>query len=209
MGALLVALVAPATARAADHVPLEVALSTAKDRLSASFDLTAAFSPDLEKEFASGLTNVVAIFISLVPEEGGPPLVASGRVADVLYDVWEEAYAVTLRDARLQRPERHSVRDFAALRRLLGEAKGLDLGPAELAPAGDFHVEVRVEVNPVSRELMQRTRELLAHPATGRPGGGSRSVLGAVASYLLRDPDPGDDVVLFRSRTFRRGEVVR
>ena len=74
--------------------------------------------------------------------------------------------------------------------------------------AGAFVVEARVEVNPVSREQLLRTREFIANPAAGsRAGGASRSVLGAMASFLLREPDAGSDVHVFRSRVLGRGDV--
>jgi len=64
-----------------------------------------------------------------------------------------------------------------------------------------------VEVNPVSKEQLLRTREFISNPAGGSRGGGSRSVLGAMASFLLREPAPGSDVHVFRSRPLVRGEV--
>jgi hypothetical protein len=202
--ALALALGWSAPAAAASPAPLDAGLSVSQGHLAASLDLSPAFGQALQRRFGNGLTNVVAIFVSVVPEDGGPPVVVTGRVVEVLYDVWEEAYTVTTRDERLQRPVRRSAGDFAALRRLLGETRAVDLGPVALLPPGRYRVEARVEVNPVSRELMQRTRELLANPAAGRPGGGGRgrSVLGAMASYLLREPDPGEDVWLFRSGPF-------
>jgi hypothetical protein len=70
-------------------------------------------------------------------------------------------------------------------------------------------VDARVEVNPISKEQLHRTREFIANPAAGtRAGGGSRSVLGAMASFLLREPDPGSSAHVFRSRPLGRGEVV-
>jgi hypothetical protein len=188
--------------------PLEATLVTAQGRLRATLDLSPAFGPALERRFGNGLTNVVAIFVSLVPEGASEPALVVGRVVEVRYDVWEEAYGVTIRDARLQRPLHRAAGDYPALRRLLGELRAIDLGPATLLPPGHFRVEARVEVNPVSRELMQRTRELLANPAAGRPGGGGRSVLGAMASYLLREPQADDDVWLFRSRPLTAAEVT-
>jgi hypothetical protein len=71
-----------------------------------------------------------------------------------------------------------------------------------------FVVDARVEVNPVSKEQLQRTREFIANPPTGtRAPAGSRSVLGAMASFLLREPAPSDDVTFLRSRPFARGEI--
>jgi hypothetical protein len=102
------------------------------------------------------------------------------------------------------------LRDARALRAFLAEERDLDLGPVSLLPPGDFVVEARVEVNPVSKEQLLRTREFIANPAGGSRtgGGGSRSVLGAMASFLLREPAAGADVHVFRSRALGRGEVV-
>lgn len=205
VGALLAAPPAGAAPRTA---PLSSRLVAARDRLSASLDLGPAFPEATMRRLGNGLTNVVAVVVAVLPEEGGPPVVVSGRVVDVLYDVWDEEYVVTVRDPALPQPARRSVADAATLRRLLVDAEAVDLGPAALLPAGRFVLEARVEVNPVSRELMERTRALLANPAVARrPGAGSRSVLGAMAGFLLREPAPGDDVTLLRSRPFTRAEV--
>lgn len=204
-----VALLAAPPARAAPRAAaLAASVAASRDRLTATLDLGPAFPDETLRRLGNGLTNVVAVVVAVVPEEGGPPVALTGRVTEVLYDVWDEDYTITVRDPRLSRPVRRAVADPAALRRLLSEARTLDLGPLALLPPGRFRVEARVEVNPVSQELMARTRELLANPAvSGRPGAGSRSVLGAMAGYLLREPAPGDDVILLRSRAFARAEV--
>jgi phage tail protein X len=172
-------------------------------------DLSAAFPAALEREFRNGLTNVVAVYVALIPAGGREPAMLYGRVVEILFDVWEESYAVTVKDPHFPQGVRLVLPDFAALRRFLSEERDLDLGPAALLPGGAFHVEARVEVNPVSKEQLQRTREFIANPAAGtRAQGGSRSVLGAMASFLLREPDPGSDVYLLRSRPLGPGEVT-
>jgi hypothetical protein len=204
-GALLLA---PAARAAPEAAPVEATVAAARGRVVVGLDLSAAFEPELERRLGNGLTNVVTLLVALVPEDGGPPAAVAGRVVEVLYDVWDEAYLVTVRDARRPGASRRAVAAWPELRRLLSEARDLDLGPAELLPSGPFRVEARLELNPVSRELLQRTRELLAAPAArGRPGAGSRSVLGAMAGYLLREPEAGDDVRRFRSRPFSPGEL--
>ncbi len=206
--ALAAALLAAPPARAAPRAAtLAASVAGARDRLSVTLDLAPAFPEASLRRLGNGLTNVVEVAVAVVPEEGGPPVALTGRTVEVLYDVWDEGYTVTVRDPRLPGPVRRLVPDPGALRRLLSEARQLDLGPLSSLPPGRFRLEVRVEVNPVSPELMARTRELLANPASGRPGHGSRSVLGAMAGYLLREPAPGDDVTFLRSRPFERGEV--
>jgi hypothetical protein len=207
--ALAAALVLAPPARAeprSGHLPASLALTGG--RVSATVDLAAALDPALERRLANGLTNVVAVVLLVVPEEGGLPVAVAARVTEVVFDVWDEDYTVTVRDPQAPVPLRRTVPDLAALRRLLADGGEVDLGPPRALPGGGFRLEARVEVNPVSRELMQRTRELLAHPGTaGRPGAASRSVLGAVAGYLLRDPGPSDDRVILRSRRIEPVEV--
>lgn len=208
--ALLALALAPAAARAAPPAPLPVRLEARDGRLLAGFDLSSVFGPSLERQLGNGLTNVIALWAVVLPEEGGEPVALHGRVLEILYDVWEETYTVLLKEPRAPAGVRQVLPDFAALLALLAEPRAMDLGPVTALPAERLVVEVRVELNPVSREQLQRTREYIANPPAGTRAGGagaSRSVLGAVASFLLREPDPGSAVHRLRSRPFLRTEV--
>ncbi|MGC3997436.1 MAG: hypothetical protein QM767_08025 [Anaeromyxobacter sp.] len=187
--------------------PLKARVMARNGRLVAALDVSPVFGPDRERAFGNGLTNVVALYVTVTPEAGGTPVAFHGRVVEILFDVWDETYAVTLKDPDFPAGRRLVLPDFAALRSYLSDQRELDLGPLSALPVGPFVVEARLEVNPVSREQLQRTREYIASAAGNRPGGGSRSVLGAVASFLLREPDPGTDVHLLRSRAFSHAEV--
>jgi len=206
----LAALVLAAALPAGAAAPLDVRLAARGTRVVATLDLGAAFPASLERQLGNGLTNVVAIYVTVTSTGAREPALLYGRLVEILYDVWEESYAVTVKDAHVPQGVRLALADFAALRAFLSDERDLDLGPLALVPRGPFVVEARVEVNPISKEQLQRTREYIANPAAGAraSSGGSRSVLGAMASFLLREPDPGSDVHLFRSRPLRRGEVV-
>jgi hypothetical protein len=205
--AAALALAGPARARSASA--LGVKLAESRGRVLASLEIGEAFPPPIERELGNGLTNVVAVYVSLSPAGGGQPILVYGRVVEILFDVWEEAYQVTVKDARAPQGIRFVQPSFPALRAFLADARDLDLGPAALLPEGPFVVDARVEVNPVSKEQLHRTREFIANPAgESRAGGGSRSVLGAMASFLLREPDAGSSARVFRSGPLRRSEVV-
>ncbi len=207
-GALPLALLAAAAlALAADAVPVTAGLEARGGRLVASLDLRSAFPDDLRKTFANGLTNVVAVQVALLPEDGEAPAAIFGRVLEIRYDVWEERYGITVRDPASPAGRRLTERSWADLRQLLSDARDLDLGPAAAVASGRWVVQARVEVNPVSRELLERTREFIANPPSGVRGGApSRSVLGAMASYLLHGSDGGDSR-LFAARPFTAREV--
>jgi hypothetical protein len=204
---LALALAGPARARAPS--PLRVELAIKDGRVLAAVDVAAAFPPSLERELGNGLTNVVAVYVSISPAAGGEAALVYGRVVEILFDVWDEAYLVTVKDPRAPQGVRLVQPSFRTLRTFLAEERDLDVGPASLLPEGPFVVDARVEVNPISKEQLHRTREFIANPAAGsRAGGGSRSVLGAMASFLLREPDPGSSAHVFRSRALVRRDVV-
>ncbi len=177
-------------------------------RLLATLNLAPAFPPDLQKHLSNGLTNVIDLHVALLPERGQQAAALYVREVDVLYDVWEETYGVTVKDLATPHGRMSTFRRFEELRAFLAEARAVDLGPLSELGGGSWVVQTRVELNPISKELLERTREFIANPATaGRGGTPSRSVLGAMASYLLRGADPGADVHVFRSHPFTVREV--
>jgi hypothetical protein len=194
-------------AAAADGAAAECNLEARGGRLLARVDLRPAFPDEMRRTFASGLTNVVALHVALLPEHGDEPAALFGRELEIRYDVWEEIFAVTVRDPASPRGRRTTARTWADLRELLGDARDLDLGPVAALGSGSWRLQARLEVNPISRELLERTREFIANPPSGVRGGApSRSVLGAMASYLLQGSE-GSEARFFASRTFTAREV--
>lgn len=199
-----------AGAAAADGLPpgaAPVALAARGGRLAATVDLAGGFPPDLHRQLSNGLTNVVTLHVAVLPERGGDPVALFGREIDVLYDVWEERWLVTVKDSAGPRVRAFAFDRWEALAAFLRLARDLDLGPLSELGGRRWVAQARLELNPVSKELLDRTREFIANPASGRAGGPSRSVLGAMASYLLRGADPGSEVQVFRSAPFTAAEV--
>ncbi len=196
----------PRAGAAAPPGPLAIRVMPVKGRAVATMDLSSVFGPGRQQEFGNGLTNVVEIYTSVLPVGGGSASTIHGRIVEILFDGWEETYAVTVKDPEHPSGRRLVLPSFAALRTFLSDQRDVDLGPIDTLPAVCV-AEVRVEVNPVSKEQLQRTREYIAAAAGGRPTG-SRSVLGAVASFLLREPDAGSDVHVFRSSTVTRSGIL-
>jgi hypothetical protein len=186
--------------------PLPVVLASRDGRVAATVDLSRALPPELPARLGNGLRNVLAVFVTLVPEGGQEPSVGFARVIDVLFDVWEERWSVTVRDPQNPGGRRRVLASAAELGQLLSHAADGDLGPVASLPSSRFALHVRIDVNPVSPELLARTREYLAG-AAGRPGGSSRSVLGAVAGFLLREPEEDEGILLLSSSPLTAASV--
>jgi len=179
-------------------------------RLVASLDLAPAFRTDLKKQLSNGLRNVIALNVALLPEDGQDALALYVREIDVLYDVWDGSYGVTIKDSTNPRGRTHTFQRFEELQAFLTEARAVDLVPLSELGARRWILQTRVELNPISKELLERTREFIANPtAGGRSGIPSRSILGAMASYLLKSADSGANVGVFRTRPFTASELSR
>lgn len=195
-------------ALASDGAAVPAELEGRTGRLVARLDLRGAFPEELRRTFGNGLTNVVSLHVALLPEGSEEPAALFGRVIEARYDVWEESYAVVVRDPQSPRGRRLVLRGWEELRALLADARDLDLAPLAALGGGSWQLRARLELNPVSRELLQKTREYIANPGSGVRGGNpSRSVLGAMASYFLHGSE-GGEARLFRSRTFTAREVA-
>lgn len=194
----------PASA-AAD--PLSVTLARRDGRVAATVDLAPVLPADLEERLGNGLRNVVAFYVGVVPDGAEEPTTGFARVIEVLFDVWEETWSITIRDPQSPGGRHRRLGGAAELRQLLSHGADADLGPAASLPSSRFTLDVRIDVNPVSPELLARTREYLAG-AAGRPGGASRSVLGTVAGFLLREPEDDGEILLFRSRALSADAVA-
>ncbi len=201
--AVLTALaLAAAGGPAAPELPFPGSLAVKQGRLLATLDLSEAFPPGMERTLRDGLTHVVAMHVSLVPEAGGTPLAIWPREIEVLWDVWEERFGVTATDPEHPRGRALRFRDFKALRGFLSEARNVDLGPAAALGQERWVVVARVELNPV-KDLRERTRELVRGQRGGQGAdGGTPSVLGAMASYLLGGAGGDGQARFFRSRPF-------
>lgn len=205
---LLPLLLLAGAALAGDGPALPAELGARGGRLTARLDLRAAFPEELRRTFANGLTNVVALHVALLADGSDEPAALAGRVVEARYDVWEESWAVLIRDPQSPRGRRLVIRGWEELRGLLADARDLDLGPVAALGEASWHLRARVELNPVSRELLEKTREYIANPGSGVRGGNpSRSVLGAMASYLLHGSAAGE-ARLFHSRAFTAREVA-
>ncbi len=172
-------------------------------RVSAAVDVNVAFGAELRGQLSNGLTNVIVLHAAVLPERGGDAVALSARQIEILYDVWEESYGVAVKDSARPGVRSRVFRTYEELRAWLADVRDLELGPATALGRDRWVVQARVELNPVSQELLERTRELLANPAAaGRGGAPSRSVLGAMAGFLLRSADPGAVVRVLRSAAF-------
>ncbi|MFH1809575.1 MAG: hypothetical protein ABIJ09_12580 [Pseudomonadota bacterium] len=154
------------------------------DLLVAEVVPPALLDATLRERLKSGLTNRLVYDGSLAPEGLGGPLYKAQRTVQVVFDLWEERYLVEIEGAGPRQVR--TLRSLAEVEKLLHEAVVLELGSARQCEAGRrYRVDVILRINPISQEVMERSREMMASSPDERGGGQSRSLFGSVARVFF------------------------
>lgn len=189
--------------RAEPAQPLTVALSRETDRVVASFSVSSAFTDSFRRRLRGGLESRVDIKTLLLDREG--VIVGRGRrQCRLLHPVWEERVYVRVEDDG--RPEPVVLMFYKAADALAacGIVRSLPVGlVGALALSDGYRLETRVALNPVSEELVERSRQFASNPrggARGRPN----ALLGLFARFF-----GGRDSALGGTFAFSSGPMKR
>lgn len=181
--------------------PIEAKLGLDGDTVTASFDATSAFTDRFRRKLGGGLKSQIVIEMSL--RDSSDVEVASNlRECQLRLDIWDDMLAVCFREADRQIRQRTSIIDHGLA--VCGKVERATLGrlPA-LTRAQGYRLHVAVTLNPVSEELLQKTREFLANPR-GRPTGGQRTIFGAVSRFFSSNNASGEERFVFVSGPLSR-----
>ncbi|MBW2532865.1 MAG: DUF4390 domain-containing protein [Deltaproteobacteria bacterium] len=176
------------------------------DELRASFSFRDVFSSEVQDKLDSGLPTKVMLQIN-VERHGEPdPVAYWARSTDIVYDLLEERYLVTVEDRRGRRRARASTMQEAMnLAAVLWHEPVADL---EGMPAGRYRLHVLAEVNPVSKAMVRNIRRWLARPrAVQRDAEVQGNFFGSfVGIFVDRRIGQADRQVAFVSQWFEVGE---
>lgn len=204
LGVLVAALIsgAPSSSGAKEH-PLEASLVLQEDRVTATLDLVPAFSDAFRRRVAGGLESRVEILSELADRNG--EVVGQGRrTCRLLYSLWDEHIYVQVDDQGGETPD---VATFEALEDALRACARIEGLPVALAGAltlaDGYRLRVRVVLNPVSEELVERSRQFISNPSGGAQGR-SDTVLGAVAHLFSREGGALGDTTNFETEPLDR-----
>jgi hypothetical protein len=136
------------------------------NQLTATFNYQDVFKKAIREKLKSGLP--IRIVAQVFLEYQGKPVAFWSRSTAIVYDLWEEAFIVTDEDSRGKRKAKvKSAAEAIGLASIMWRSPVADI--RGLAP-GVYRLNVNVEVNPVSKEMVEKIRGWLAQPAGGRNG---------------------------------------
>ncbi|MBW2261123.1 MAG: hypothetical protein JRG91_04050 [Deltaproteobacteria bacterium] len=198
---LVLALIAPAAA-AEDEPVRKLGLSRKGDSLLVSFGYTDIFDAESRAKLTSGLPTTVLMRMSLVPHKKKTPLSFTLRNASITYDLWDEVYHVVVK-APGMKTKKVMLDDASVSVKLAAKVKKHPIS-IEDVPPGTYRLRVRVDRNPVSKEVLNGMRSWLNRPvgSTGRlrPGDG---FFGSFISFFINKKlQKAEKTKQFRSQKF-------
>jgi len=195
-----VLLLAASVAAAADVRPMRFAENEHDLLVSGSF--TDVFDADLLEQMASGFAQTVYVRVYLWRAGASEPIWLTTATYRVVYAVWDEVYVVRLRDPAGERNLRFASRAEAL--KAVTTFHELPLAPLSVVVPGKTHwVDIVVDVNPVTPELLAEVRRWLSRPRGALAG--DASFFGSFVSVFVNPRIASSDRTLrFRSQDFSR-----
>lgn len=194
----------PVAAEAQEEAaPVDVRLSATGQLVTASFDVTSAFTETFRRRLGGGLTSRVLIEVELV-DASGTSVATTVRACQLRLDVWDDVLFVAVTDADRTRRNKFVLTDDAL--RACGRVEDVPITERSLlGKRSGYRLIARVALNPVSSEVLDRTREFMANPrGTSGAGARPRAFFGAVAKLFRSDSTASGERFAFRSQPLER-----
>jgi len=186
--AALLALLAPAVARAAAPLERKMGLAFGAHTVQVSVGLQDLFSPAARERLTSGFATRVLVRAQLLHADDPEPLAVAFQRVEIVYDIWDEKFRVrTTRGPGTDRAFEVKTVDQALWAATALVQFPLEL-PQPLQRGERYTVAVRGDLNPLSPELMGEVRQWLRQPAgtQRRPGsGGGDSFFGNFVTVFV------------------------
>jgi hypothetical protein len=167
--------------------------------LQATSSYRDVFSQAVRKKMTSGLPTRLLVHVALEHKKGGAPAAYWARSAEIVYDLWEENFAITVADVQSKRHTRVATLEQAV------DATGV-LWRAPVAEVGGL--KPGLYRLPVSEEMVRNIQRWIARPKGGRGESEARSnFFGAfVGHFVDRGIGQAERIVGFVSQWFELGQ---
>lgn len=169
--------------------------------LTVTTKINKLFDPAAYNALKSGFVSTVVIQTWVYSKDSTSPIAWTRNVRTVVYDLWDEVYAIRLCETCKQTRVKYQSEAF----KLLTEVQ--DLTVAELAdiPYEDIYfLAMRVDLNPVSPETLTEVRRWLSQGTGGGLDRGGVFFGSFVSVFVNPKIAEADRVLRIRSQPFYR-----
>jgi hypothetical protein len=201
--ALPVALLAARAVRAAGLPVRTTGLARRNGKLLISVGVPDIIQPANAERLTSGFATTVLVRVALFREGVRDPLVQSYRLADIVYDLWDEKF-------RVRRSDAHGggdLRDATTSAEAVALAANLVQFPVAdlslLQPGATYRLSFSADLNPLSPDVVQELRRWLARPpGQGRLAPGDSFFGSFVSIFVNPHIEDSERRIQFISQSF-------
>jgi hypothetical protein len=203
--ALPLVLVTTRAARAVDLAVRTTGLHMRNGVLAISVGVPDIIQPAAEQHLTSGFATRVLIRVALFREETREVVATTYRLADIVYDLWEEKFRVQRSDARrlVEQRDAATAREAISLAADLIQFPVADLG--RMIPGVSYRLSFSTDLNPLSPEVVTELRRWLARPqGQGRLAPGDSFFGSFVSIFVNPHIEDSERRIQFISQSFER-----
>jgi hypothetical protein len=206
-GALAFALlVAASTARAEDPLPVRQATVAfdEKQTLRVSVAYRDVIDAATVAKLMGGLPTTIVMRAYVFRESGGAPLAAAFKTCRVIFDLWDEVYRIEIAQTGTNDVVTASPTLEGVLRRCAEADKLAVIGRSSLPADTNYYMAGIVEVNPVSRDMLERIKRWVSRPSGTSTNAPGDALFGSFVGLFVARIGVADRQVAFRTQPFTR-----
>jgi hypothetical protein len=202
--ALLVSM--PSAARAEDPLPVRQATVAfdEKQTLRVSVAYRDVIDAATVAKLMGGLPTTIVMRAYVFRESGGAPLAAAFKTCRVIFDLWDEVYRIEIAQTGTSDVVTASPTLEGVLRRCAEADKLAVIGRSSLPADANYYMAGIVEVNPVSRDMLERIKRWVSRPSGTSTNAPGDALFGSFVGLFVARIGVADRQVAFRTQPFTR-----
>jgi hypothetical protein len=192
------------SARAVDLAVRTTGLTRRNGKLLISVGVPDIIQPSDTQRLSSGFATRVLIRVALFREGNREAVTTSYRLADIVYDLWEEKFRIQRSDARgvIDQRDAATAREAISLAADLIQFPIVDLG--RLVPGESYRMSFSTDLNPLSPDVVAELRRWLARPqGQGRLAPGDSFFGSFVSIFVNPHIEDSERRIQFVSQSFQ------
>ncbi len=181
-----------------------VGVARKDNQLVVSVGLPDLFGPRDVERLLSGFSTRVLIRVALLRDGSSEPVATATRLAEIVFDLWDEKLRVRLSAGKARASETLVVPTAKAAVDAATSLTDFVIADADtLDTRSPYHLSVRADLNPISDELVTNVRRWLSHPSGHGRAGSADSFFGSFVSVFVNPRiDDSERVLQITSQSF-------
>jgi len=198
---------APASAQPGARIPKKkvaqrkAKLATHREWVTMTVSYRDVVNQAIRRKLLSGLPTVIASRAYIFPDKGPRPVALSVKTCHIVFDLWDEVFRIDLKQAGTKR-QTVAVNVEGVLRRCAEARKQPIVASRNLNAQQRYFVGVMVEVNPLSKEMMDRIKRWVSRPKGAGTVGPGDSLFGSFVGLFITHVPDADRAITFRTQAF-------